>query len=780
MQSTLSKINKRIKRTEKTFDTITEEISGIKSIFIILLSFMTAGVSFVGTATPFVLALYGVVLHYKIIPFVTLCITILGMAITKAQADLPVYIIACILYSLIHYLLKPKKTGYKAIMMAGTYMLSSVSVTFISGFSFYNFLFGLLFSALTGLLFIIYKKAVSGVEDIGNKIKLAAEQYAALFIVLVVGMSPVIGYNIANINIGVIVYLFVVMICSFYGNTGYASVFVLSIMFIGYISGFTDMFVYIMLGVTVLICALAKGGSKIVPIVGTVIAWLVTSITFSEAVNGEFFIIETLLGIILFASFPMQTGNYVFDIVKTEQQTKNSILFNAGGALMSSKIASMSGMLNKISNLIPNEEFKNTEIKNDAYRLIDIAAGKICENCNKCKYCWEDNFYSTYQAIFAAVAAINTGGTFNENDLPGRFRKECSKIDEFILSINNSCEIFKMDKIYRRHIDNIKTIASNQLSGLAFYINDYFMRMEKAKSQCKNMEKDILNLLISISMEPLDIFISSPCKSKYIVELLYDKKAPYKENLDLILSIVSRVTGQKIEYDTVFFGDNCDIKIICKPVKSYKVMTWIAKKSALDNNVSGDSYTFFENKGGLYIAALGDGMGTGKKAYTRSNTVMSLIECLYDDYTDHTTAINIINSFLAFKTEQESFSTTDLCVLNMYSGEVEFIKAGGCSTFVHNGKDVKLLSSNSAPIGILNKPNTFSVKEQVENTLVSVMLTDGITDTVGEADIRYIISKCEYDDYQHLADEILKTALHKSDNQAKDDMLVMVNKMWTT
>lgn len=778
MQSTLTRINEKLKKSEKTFSAITEEISGVKSVILILLSFLTAGVSFIGTAAPFVFALFGIVLQYKIIPFVILCITVLGLAFAKAQAALPVYILSCVLYTGLHWLIKNKKLGFKAFIMSAVYMAASITVSAFQGLSFYNFLYGFMFAALTGLLYIIYNRAVSGLNEIGKRMKLNAEQYAALFIVIILALSPMTAYRIANVNIGVILYLFFAMVCSFYGNMGISGIFVLSIMFVGHLSGFTDMFVYVLLGVTVLICALTKESSKTVICITAVIGWLVTAITFYESAKGEFYIIESLLGIILFASFPAQAGKYIFDLVGIDRTKENNMVFHAKGALMTQKIISMSGMLRKISGMIPDEEFKNTEIKNDAYRLIDIAAGKICESCNRCSYCWEENFYSTYQAIFAAVATINTGGTFNENDLPGRFKKSCLKVDEFVNSINNSCEIFKMDKIYRRHIDNIKSIASDQLHHLAAYINDYYTSMENTKAACKEIENKLFKLLASIGSCPSDVYIGNLSQDKYIVELLYDKASSWRENLDLILSIISRVLGEKIEYETGYFGDRYDVKITCRPIKQYAVNTWIAKKAASDHSVSGDSYTFFENVKGLYVAAVGDGMGTGKKAHTRSNMVINLLECLYEDNPDHETAIKIINSFLAMKTEQESFSTIDMCTMNLYSGETEFIKAGGCSTFVFDGKDVRLLGSNTAPVGILNKPNTFTVKETVDNSLVIVLLTDGVLDTVGENDIRYIIGACAPGNVQHLADIILNCALEKCNHQAADDMLVLVNKMW--
>jgi stage II sporulation protein E len=778
MQPSLTRIHKKLKKNEKTFRAITEEISASKSVVMLLLGFLTAGVSFTGSSAPFAVALFGVALKYGIIPFVVLCITILGLTLAGAQQALSVYILTGLLYAGIHVLIKNKKNGLKAVAIALAYFSSSVTVAALLDRTFYDFLYGFLYAALTGLLYVIYDRAVSGIDDLSKGLKLNGEQYAALYIAVFLALSAMTNYRIANVNIGVIIYLFVVMICSYYGNIGISGIFVLSALFVGHLSGFSDMFVYFLLCVTVLISALTKESSKVLYCAAAVFGWLVTALVFYDPMIGELYVVETLLGIILFASFPAQAGNYIFDMISPKQRQGTTVVYNAKGALLTRKITSISGMLQKVSSMLPDEEFKNTEIKNDAYRLIDIAAGKICEECTKCAYCWEENFYSTYQAIFAAVATINTGGTFHENDLPGKFKRTCLKLDDFVTSINNCCEVFKMDKIYRRHIDNIKNIARDQITHIAAYIHDYYDYVDRTKSACKEIENEIYRMLSSIGCIPSDIYISVLCEDKYMVELLYDKSSEWRENLDLILSVVSRVLGEKIEYETGYFGDHYDIKITCKPVKQYGVSTWIAKKAASENSVSGDSYTFFENSKGLYVAAVSDGMGTGKKAHKRSNMVMNLLECFYEDYHNHDSVIKIINSFLAMKTEQESFSTVDMCTMNLFSGEAEFVKAGGCSTFVYDGKEVKMYGSNTTPVGILDRPNTYSVKETANNSLVIVLLTDGVLDVLGENDIRYIIASGNDSNIQNLADTILKSALEKCNQKPRDDMLVLVNKMW--
>jgi hypothetical protein len=218
MQPSLTRIHKKLKKNEKTFRAITEEISASKSVVMLLLGFLTAGVSFTGSSAPFAVALFGVALKYGIIPFVVLCITILGLTLAGAQQALSVYILTGLLYAGIHVLIKNKKNGLKAVAIALAYFSSSVTVAALLDRTFYDFLYGFLYAALTGLLYVIYDRAVSGIDDLSKGLKLNGEQYAALYIAVFLALSAMTNYRIANVNIGVIIYLFVVMICSYYGT----------------------------------------------------------------------------------------------------------------------------------------------------------------------------------------------------------------------------------------------------------------------------------------------------------------------------------------------------------------------------------------------------------------------------------------------------------------------------------------------------------------------------------------------------------------------------------
>ena len=63
-------------------------------------------------------------------------------------------------------------------------------------------------------------------------------------------------------------------------------------------------------------------------------------------------------------------------------------------------------------------------------------------------------------------------------------------------------------------------------------------------------------------------------------------------------------------------------------------------------------------------------------------------------------AVQMINTTLATGREEIHYSTVDLSVFDLYSGECEIVKAGASSTFIKKKDCVEHLSSTSLPIGL--------------------------------------------------------------------------------
>ena len=67
-------------------------------------------------------------------------------------------------------------------------------------------------------------------------------------------------------------------------------------------------------------------------------------------------------------------------------------------------------------------------------------------------------------------------------------------------------------------------------------------------------------------------------------------------------------------------------------------------------------------------------MGSGEKTAKESEAAINLLEQFMETGFERETAIKMINSILVLKSSEQSFSTLDLSIIDLYNGKCENIK----------------------------------------------------------------------------------------------------------
>src|SRR5699024_1486104 len=186
--------------------------------------------------------------------------------------------------------------------------------------------------------------------------------------------------------------------------------------------------------------------------------------------------------------------------------------------------------------------------------------------------------------------------------------------------------------------------------------------------------------------------------------------------------------------------------------------------------------------GGRRGVVLSDGMGFGEEACRESTLVIELLEELLAAGFPEKTAIQMINTTLVIGREEIHYSTVDMTVFDLYTGECEIIKAGASSTFIKKKDSVEHLSSTSLPIGVMNHIEIDSVKRKLEDGDFVIMVTDGVLDAlpVGEQDIllETIIQGSAISNPREMAHHILEQVLAWTGKEPADDMTLLAVGIW--
>lgn len=206
----------------------------------------------------------------------------------------------------------------------------------------------------------------------------------------------------------------------------------------------------------------------------------------------------------------------------------------------------------------------------------------------------------------------------------------------------------------------------------------------------------------------------------------------------------------------------------------------MAKETKTKSETSGDSTLNIRLKDGKYLVAISDGMGSGKQAKESSKQTLKLLENLLLSGFNKKISLDLINSSLINK-NTETFATLDIAIIDLYKGNIEFIKSGACPTYIKNKKRVQMIKSSSLPTGIIEGAHVQSFDKDIEQGEIMLMCSDGILDSNVEYKnkelwVKYMLEDIETSNTQKIADLITNEAIDNNYGVSKDDMSIIVCK----
>lgn len=211
-------------------------------------------------------------------------------------------------------------------------------------------------------------------------------------------------------------------------------------------------------------------------------------------------------------------------------------------------------------------------------------------------------------------------------------------------------------------------------------------------------------------------------------------------------------------------------ELIFKRKEIYNVTLGTASSSCGNKKLCGDYSECFRTESKVYVI-LSDGMGTGGRAAIDSAMTVELFSRLIRAGISLDTALNITNSALAVKSDDESLSTLDVAEIDVFSGKATVYKAGAAPSFYTCSGRVKFIETPSTPLGILNKASFSKYEINFKGGDMLVMMSDGLLGC-GSLWIQNEIAACRGTAATDFSELILNTAKRKC-GEKYDDMTVI-------
>lgn len=430
------------------------------------------------------------------------------------------------------------------------------------------------------------------------------------------------------------------------------------------------------------------------------------------------------------------------------------------------------------------EEKKKTFTSDEIDGMFEQVKEKVCGQCEKCSWCWGDNFVHTCQMGYEVLSAVDQYGNELNIEIKRKLQQCCIMAPRFLRELLEAFHDARQNMMWMNRMAQSREGCAIQMDTFAEMIRTTAKELEDSMFTDERLEKKIIAALKKKGVRVLytNFFMNKDGKYEVHVtaRVMQERCVTVKE----LVREISAVMGRRLvpegtqsqtlgkEYTT----------IICIEGPAFYTLQGVARIGKGCSQISGDNFMMIDLPGGRQGVALSDGMGSGEKACRESTLVIELLEELLEAGFPEKTAIQMINTTLVMGREEIHYSTIDMSIFDLYTGSCEFIKAGASSTFIKKKKEVEHLYSTSLPIGVMHKIEIDSVRRQLEDGDFVIMVTDGVMDAlpVGEQDIllETIIQGTLMINPKEMAHHILQQVLNWTGEPPQDDMTVLAVGVW--
>ena len=746
--------------TNKNKVNIFSNVFAKNNIILYIVSFMLSLVSLNGEFSIFSISILGACLASSVPALGIVVVSLIGNLIKYGTGGALGYFLTTLVMIVTLFIVKPRyneKERNEKIKIGKNVFIATLLVQIIkfaiSGFTVYDVLSSITLSMIALVFYKIFVNSLVVVQEFRNKQAFSIEEVIGASLLMAIAVGGFGDLNILGVGIRNILSILIVMILGWkngilVGTTSGVTIGVT----LGVITG-SEPIMIAAYAISGMIAGILNRFGKI----GVVVGFTLGNIVLAYVSNG--YTVELIhFKEILIASIGLLAIPKSFNI-SLEEFIGNSKFLPVVPDRALNKSKEMAQSLNNVSEAIQEmattyrtskedvieentsrEENKKIFIsellnnlepykENMLYEDISDVDGKIIDEIFNILLDKQEIDTQDLLKTFAQCNSYIVG--FDDNDISKYLQ---DNISQMVRTINLSYKVSKSNFIWQKKIEQNKNNMKEQLNKVSKAIKNMAKDLEedvKQEEQYKSEKSEILELIKQKQIEIQDIAIKKD--NRYIIEI-YSNEILETAKIETIEKILTKIFKEEI-----VLNDEASIgkKLSFLSEDKYDMAIGTANATKSKSMTSGDSILSIRLKDGKYLVAISDGMGSGKEAKDSSMQALKLLENLLLSGFDKKTSLDLINTTL-INQNTEIFATLDIAIVDLYMGNIEFIKSGACPTYIKNKKRVQIIKSNSLPAGIIEEAKIQTFDKDIEQGDIMVMCSDGILDS----NIEYKINNC--------------------------------------
>lgn len=396
---------------------------------------------------------------------------------------------------------------------------------------------------------------------------------------------------------------------------------------------------------------------------------------------------------------------------------------------------------------------------------------RLCSGCERRQKCEKSVVYTGFHKLVEAGAVK---GKVNLIDLPPAVTQNCTKPADVIHELNLLLAEYRRFMTEAENARAGRLMLADQAKGISAVLKNNAVELCREKRGAGEEERNIVKTLASCGIACPELYINGDEREEICAVIVGFA------DLNAMLAALWRATGEKFQLrNKINYGGEKACYIFCRPPR-YDAVFGVASIKKSGEKASGDTHSVIRINEHRFLMALSDGMGSGEYARKVSRTAISLIEAFYRAEMPEGTVLETINKLLTFSRD-ERFACIDICSVDLNTGGAEFVKIGSPAAIILRGGKVKVLESESLPLGILDGLRPTVAKEKLCDGDMLIFMSDGITSAFDSTpELVEFLQPLKPLNPQNLADSLLAGALKRTGGKAEDDMTVLCTRIFAT
>lgn len=495
------------------------------------------------------------------------------------------------------------------------------------------------------------------------------------------------------------------------------------------------------------------------------------ALAFSLAAGVASLIDGTAEGIAVFAQ--AAAAAIVFSLIPRREITKMKKLIREPGAgrvreefsAAGEKLKKAAYALGSVSSCVASVSEGISAMEPDSEIMVIMRVReRVCSSCRL-----KDTFCPECGEFAEITEKLSRGEEVSAADFSLNFNSKCPSVPRLADNFNRVYAGRKAVNALQANSARSRELACCQFDWMAELLRELSETTRQGAYYLYEKEKTAARVLRENGFEPDSVKCTVPLSGAMKLECRV-REIPVGTSLSRLTSYLSGELRAELMSPEIRENKE-DKELIFRRKELFGVTLGSARASCGNKKLCGDYFECFTSESSACIV-LSDGMGTGGRAAIDSTMTVELFSRLVKAGLAPEISMKITNSALAVKSDDESVSTLDAAMIDLFTGEAEIYKAGAAATFRVSSGKVMTDEIASTPLGILSKVNSGKITVKLRAGDVLVMVSDGVLGSGSDWIKEEIRTAGEISDPQSFSEELLSAARRKC-GEMYDDMTVI-------